>query len=110
MSRTNRDAGDRWLTEELTDIKADTLLYAIGDDPEEETLKGFGLEPGSRGYVTVEAGEETGAGNVFLVGDVRTGPSTIVKCISEGRKTADANLPTGGSGLEPTFYKTFLGI
>ncbi len=77
-------------SDETVEVPADTLLYAIGDDPQQEVLKKFGLSPDSRGYVSTNDELETDVKNIFLAGDGRTGPSTIVKCISEGRKAADA--------------------
>ncbi|MBI9103134.1 MAG: putative selenate reductase subunit YgfK [Spirochaetales bacterium] len=89
------------------EIKADTLLYAIGDDPESETFKAFGLTPDNRGYVQTNEGCETESDDIFVVGDVRTGPSTIVQCISEGRKAADAICRKADPEWDRPFTKPF---
>ena len=71
-------------------LKADSLVYAIGDDPDAEVLKEIGLEPDAKSGVATTEGGETAIENVFLIGDSRTGASTIVNCIAEGRRAADA--------------------
>lgn len=77
-------------TEETETITAETLIHSIGDDPEVEVLAEAGLEPESpRGNVATGPGGETTRENVFLIGDSRTGASTIVNCIAEGRSAAD---------------------
>ena len=88
-------------------LEADYLLYAIGDDPEADILASFGLSPDKRGYVSTDENCETDAENLFVVGDVRTGPSTIVRCISEGRKTADAVCRKAEPGWSRTVKKPF---
>ena len=45
---------------------------------------------GTKGLVVTKNGGETEIENVFLIGDGRTGQSTIVKCIAEGRRASDA--------------------
>ena len=69
-------------------IQADSLVYAIGDDPDVDALKAIGLESVD-GRVRTSGAGETLTENVFLVGDSRTGPTTIVRCIAEGRRAAD---------------------
>ena len=77
-------------TQATETITADTLIHSIGDDPEVEVLTEAGLNPDQkRGTVKTGPGGETPIENVFLVGDSRTGASTIVNCIAEGRSAAD---------------------
>ncbi|MFP4301961.1 MAG: putative selenate reductase subunit YgfK [Alkalispirochaetaceae bacterium] len=77
-------------TEKTETITADTLIHSIGDDPEVEVLAEAGLNPDRRrGTVKTGPGGETEVENVFLVGDSRTGASTIVNCIAEGRRAAE---------------------
>lgn len=78
-------------TDKTETVVADTLIHSIGDDPEVEVLAEAGLNPDKRrGSVETGAGGETAKENVFLIGDSRTGGSTIVNCIAEGRNVADA--------------------
>jgi len=77
-------------TDEIEIMAVDTLIYAIGDDPDEEVMKNIGLNTDKWGIVPTGENGETNLENVYLCGDSRTGASTIVKCIAEGRRTADA--------------------
>jgi putative selenate reductase len=77
-------------TDAVETIHADSLVYAIGDDPDEKLLKSIGLTPDAKSMVKTGEGGETEIENVFLIGDSRTGASTIVNCIAEGRSAADA--------------------
>ncbi len=76
-------------TEKTESLAVDSIVYAIGDDPDAEMLRSAGLDPDPSGMVETGAGGETGLKGVFLIGDSRTGASTIVNCISEGRRAAD---------------------
>ncbi|MDA3957675.1 FAD-dependent oxidoreductase, partial [Oceanispirochaeta sp.] len=77
-------------TDHIEMMKIDTLIYAIGDDPDEIQMKEIGLETTPWGLVITGDNGETNIDNVYLSGDSRTGASTIVRCIAEGRRTADA--------------------
>ena len=76
-------------TEQTESFAVDSIVYAIGDDPDAEVLRSAGLDPDSMGRVVTGEGGETGLEGVFLIGDSRTGASTIVGCIAEGRRAAD---------------------
>ncbi|MBI9098240.1 MAG: putative selenate reductase subunit YgfK [Spirochaetaceae bacterium] len=69
-------------------IKADLIIPSIGESTDTETLIASGL-PAENGWVTTDEYLETSIENVFLIGDGRTGPSTIVACIQEGRIASD---------------------
>ena len=77
-------------TEKTEEIRADSVVYAIGDDPDGASLRRLGLNLDADGAVTTSEAGETDIENVFLIGDSRTGASTIVNCIAEGRRAADA--------------------
>jgi putative selenate reductase len=77
-------------TDQVEIMDVDTLIYAIGDDPDETLMTEIGLETNKWGIVPTGHNGETNLENVYLCGDSRTGASTIVKCIAEGRRTADA--------------------
>ena len=64
-------------TDRTETMHVDTLIPSIGEEVNRELLAAAGIGPNE---------EE---GNVFLIGDGRTGPSTIVECIADGRKAAD---------------------
>lgn len=77
-------------TDRTETIHADSIVHAVGDDPEAEVLEAAGLTVNERGMVETGSAGETELENVYLIGDSRTGPSTIVQCIAEGRRAADA--------------------
>ncbi|MDT8298084.1 MAG: putative selenate reductase subunit YgfK, partial [Spirochaetaceae bacterium] len=78
--------------------KVGTILYAIGDRPDDEVYAELGLEADDRGRVVTDANQMTRENGVYLAGDGRTGPATIVKCIAEGRRAADAVMAGIDSG------------
>ncbi|MEG6584668.1 putative selenate reductase subunit YgfK [Dendrosporobacter sp. 1207_IL3150] len=67
-------------TDQLQNIKVDTVITAIGEDVNYKEVNRLGLQPDQFNQ----------SNNVFLVGDACSGPSSIVKCIADGRKAADA--------------------
>jgi len=78
-------------TDETEEMKADILISAIGEMVDTGALKAFGIPIGEGGWPEVdEETLETKLENVYLGGDARTGPSTVVQCIASGRKAADA--------------------
>jgi putative selenate reductase len=76
-------------TDQTITLEADLIIPSIGESTDSEILVQSGL-PAEKGWVTTDENLETAVENVFLIGDGRTGPSTIVKCINEGRIAADA--------------------
>ncbi len=80
--------------------EVDSLIYAIGDDPDARLLEGLGFTVDSRGKVATSEAGETESENVFLIGDSRTGTSTIVQCIAEGRRASDAICAKDEAGWE----------
>ncbi len=78
-------------TEETVKLHADTLITAIGENVDLNTLSASGLKMGTKGWPEInEETLETVEPGVYLIGDAHTGPSTIVECIAEARKAADA--------------------
>ncbi len=76
-------------TGETETIAADSVISAIGDDPDTAMLERLGLAA-KEGRIPAGETGETELEDVYLIGDGRTGPSTIVQCIAEGRKASDA--------------------
>lgn len=76
-------------TEITEKLRVDSIIYAVGDDPDATMLRDIGLNPDAKSMVKTQEGGETEIKNVFLIGDSHTGASTIVQCISEGRRAAD---------------------
>jgi putative selenate reductase len=78
-------------TDESEIMKADTLIAAIGEQVDRQALlaAGLKLDGSGRPIVDVETGE-TDRENVFIGGDAHTGPSSVVRCLAEARKVAEA--------------------
>jgi NADH-quinone oxidoreductase subunit F len=73
------------------DIPLDTLLVAIGEDPEVQFLgKDSGIEVSRRGIALVaKETQATGRAGVFAGGDVVTGPDTVVAAMAAGKVAAE---------------------
>ncbi|WP_158780829.1 putative selenate reductase subunit YgfK [Pantoea sp. BAV 3049] len=71
----------------------DALITATGENPDEEVLSQIGLPLASSGRVEVNPHTlETSLPDVYLIGDVQTGPASIVSAIGGARKAANAIL------------------
>ncbi len=87
------------------EYKVDMVMLAMGfmyPDPS-GVIKDLGLELDNRGNVMTGPDYQTSMIGVFAAGDMRTGQSLIVNCISEGRECArsiDMFLRGGYSRLE----------
>jgi len=73
-------------------IPADTVLVAIGEEPDPSILPdGAGIEIGERaGIVADPRTLATGHRGVFAGGDVVSGPKTIIDAVAAGRRAAGA--------------------
>ena len=65
-------------TDELVQIHADTVIAAIGEKPDCALLSAAGACAPERGAAAVQQGEK-----LFLVGDARRGPATVVEAIAD---------------------------
>ncbi|MCK5736385.1 MAG: putative selenate reductase subunit YgfK, partial [Spirochaetaceae bacterium] len=70
--------------------KVGTVLYAIGDRPDSDNYATLGVKADERGRVVNDSTQMTEEDGVYLAGDGRTGPATIVKCIADGHRAADS--------------------
>ncbi|MBS3767820.1 MAG: putative selenate reductase subunit YgfK [Candidatus Cloacimonetes bacterium] len=73
---------------EFKTFEMDTVITAIGERVDKEVLERNGID---MSQVNRETGE-TNLENVFLGGDARRGPATVVEAIADGRSTAEAIL------------------
>ena len=71
-------------------VELDTLLVAIGEEPEVSFVgRGQGIEISKRGTTVVcEENLATGLPGVFAGGDVVTGPDTVINAMAAGRLAA----------------------
>ena len=76
-------------TDKTETMHIDTLIPSIGETVDVEVLKKAGVKLNSKNWFEHDADYQLEDG-VFILGDGRTGPSTIVEAIAEGRVVADA--------------------
>ncbi len=79
-------------TGEFGVVPANKIIAAIGNKPELDVIRSFGVEANSDGYIAVADrpyGMTSRAG-VFAAGDIVHKPQTVVLAMREGRKSARA--------------------
>ncbi len=76
-------------TDRTETLHIDTLIPSIGETVDVEVLKKAGVKLNSKNWFEHDAENQLEEG-VFILGDGRTGPSTIVEAIADGRVVADA--------------------
>ncbi|MGL5386749.1 MAG: putative selenate reductase subunit YgfK [Serratia sp. (in: enterobacteria)] len=80
-------------TDQTLTLQIDTLITAIGEQADQEVLHKLGVPLDEAGYPQVNtATGETTRPNVFLIGDVQRGPSSIVAAIGNARNAAETVL------------------
>jgi len=79
-------------TDETRILKVDSLITAIGEQQDGEALAAMGIPLDPQGWPEVNADGETSRPNLFLIGDVQRGPSSIVSAISNARRATDVIL------------------
>jgi putative selenate reductase len=62
----------------------------VGDRPDADSYRQLGVEADPRGRVVTDASLHSEVEGVYIAGDGRTGASTVVRCIAEGRKAAES--------------------
>ncbi|WP_415395461.1 glutamate synthase subunit beta [Rhodococcus globerulus] len=104
--RVSRDESGRRIAEPVGavfDVPCDLVFLAVGFAGVERTglLRGFGLEPNSRGVIACGRDWQTSCPSVFVCGDAHRGASLVVWAIAEGRSVARAvdRYLTGASQL-----------
>jgi putative selenate reductase len=76
-------------TDELVQISADTVIAAIGEKPDCQLLSSAGACMPDRSPAAVRQGDR-----LFLVGDARRGPATVVEAIEDAQEAAKLILGT----------------
>ncbi|MTH48365.1 putative selenate reductase subunit YgfK [Intestinirhabdus alba] len=79
-------------TDKTWTLHVDTLITAIGEQQDSELLAAMGIPLDAQGWPEVNADGETRKANVFLIGDVQRGPSSIVSAIGNARRATDVIL------------------
>ncbi len=78
-------------TEETITLQIDSMITAIGESVDAKALAAMGIILNDKGWAIVDdETSETKTEGVFIVGDAKTGPSTVVECIASARKAVEA--------------------
>lgn len=86
-------------TDELIEIKTDTVIAAVGEEVDSSVFTSNGISIDSRGRALCGVNLETNVKNVYVIGDARRGPASVVEAIADARLAADAI--AGSEGLLP---------
>ena len=95
-------------------IPAQTVIFAVGQKPEDTAEMGLELTHGP--YVKADASLHTSMDGVFAAGDVVTGTKTVIEAVAAGRLAAEQmDLYLGGDGdisevlLDPETADPYIG-
>lgn len=78
-------------TEEEVALPCSTLIAAVGEKVEGDFFKGQGLELNERGAVALQEDLSTISDpDVYVIGDAKKGPATVVEGIADATKVAQA--------------------
>lgn len=77
-------------TDETFKLDCDNLITAVGEHADTDAITWFGVECNEKGWpITDPVTKETKIENVFAIGDMATGPSTVVRCIASARAAVE---------------------
>ncbi|MCR4677017.1 MAG: putative selenate reductase subunit YgfK [Sphaerochaetaceae bacterium] len=80
-------------TGETIILDCDNLITAIGEHAAFEEITWYGIPCNEKGWPKVNKDtNETEVEGVYAVGDMASGPSTVVRCIASARKAVEATL------------------
>ncbi|HKL58936.1 MAG TPA: FAD-dependent oxidoreductase, partial [Sphaerochaeta sp.] len=78
-------------TGETFSMECDVMITAIGEYADSEKLTWFGVPVNEKGWpITDKETKETEVEDVYAIGDVQSGPSTVVQCIASARSAVEA--------------------
>jgi putative selenate reductase len=83
------------------ELHIDTIISAIGESVDPEMTEKLGLARAIQNGAIGPAGCETAIEGVFLLGDARRGPSTVVECIADGQAVARAIVEKETGNMRP---------
>ncbi len=75
-------------TGEKETLEADAVITAVGEQIDGELLTRNGIELDCKGLPKVSSANETSVPGVYVAGDVKSGPASIVKAIADGKAVA----------------------
>ena len=78
-------------TGETATVPADAVIYAVGNHVDTNSFAGFGIKTDKKGRAVVaEDTLETGLPGVYIIGDAKRGPATVVEAIADAIQCAKA--------------------
>lgn len=78
-------------TDTTITLEADSLITAIGEKVDGESLSWFGVPLDAKGWPETDKETlQTPVSGVYVLGDAQSGPSTVVRCIASARKAVEA--------------------
>jgi len=77
-------------TGEFTSLPCTVLVAAVGEQVDTELFAENGIALNARGRVITDENCHVNRENVFVIGDARRGPATVVEGIADARAAADA--------------------
>ena len=80
-------------TDETFELECSCLVTAIGEHADSDALEWLGVPVTEKGWPEVNPEtNETPLEGVYAIGDVQSGPSTVVRCIASARKAVEATI------------------
>ncbi|MBR6348599.1 MAG: putative selenate reductase subunit YgfK, partial [Spirochaetales bacterium] len=79
-------------TGETFEIPCDCLIAAIGEHADDGALSALGLCLDAKKRPEADAQGLTPISGVYVIGDVLSGPSTVVRCIASARRAVEATI------------------
>ena len=76
-------------TDEIVEIPADVVISAVGESADSSVFTDNGIAVDSKGRVVVSDVLLSDAEGVYVAGDARRGPATVVEAIADARTIAD---------------------
>ncbi|AWI06196.1 putative selenate reductase subunit YgfK [Clostridium drakei] len=89
-------------------LDVDTVIAAVGEKVNSDLLKRNAIELDSKGFPKLNTACESSISNVYIPGDAKKGPATIVKAIADGKAVAKDILSK--EGLNNDFEKKVIPI
>lgn len=84
-------------------LEADTVIVAVGEQIDSQFMADNAITLTDRKFPSINANNETCVSNVYVAGDCRKGPSTIVQAMADGKVIAADILKK--EGLQSGFVK-----
>ncbi len=89
-------------SDETFELGCGLLVAAIGESPDRELLEAWGVKVGKDGRPEIAADTLAAGEDLYVVGDARRGPASIIAAVADGRRAAKAVIAALGA-LDPDY-------